>query len=143
MLGSDTSPVGTGSHANAARPSERDRRLLRDKMQKRQFKTSLGDLPEHSRACTATARSSFGTYGGNPPHGPVLLLGQKGLAFGGRVDGAGELTLEAAERLATALALALLALQISAGRSVDAALGDRDPVQGAVELAVAAAVEPV
>src|SRR5262249_57658423 len=31
---------------------------------------------------------------------------------------------------------------MSAGRSVDAALGDRDPVQGAVELAVAAAVEP-
>ena len=50
---------------------------------------------------------------------------------------------EAADRLAAALALALLALQVGTRRCVHAALGDRDPVQGAVELAVATAVEAV
>jgi hypothetical protein len=59
------------------------------------------------------------------------------------VDGAGELSFEAAEGFAAALALALFALQVGAGRWMHAGLGDRDAVQGAVELAVAAAVEPV
>src|SRR5204862_6292546 len=48
-----------------------------------------------------------------------------------------------AECFASALSLALLALEVGASRWVDASLRDRDPVQGAVALAVAAAVEPV
>ena len=50
---------------------------------------------------------------------------------------------EAAEGFAAAFALALLSLEVSLRRSVYAALGDGDAVQGAVELAVAAAVEAV
>jgi hypothetical protein len=73
----------------------------------------------------------------------VLLLCQERLALQCRVDGPDELSFEAAERLATTLALGLLALEVGAGRRVDASLRDRDPVQGAVQLAVAAAIEPV
>jgi hypothetical protein len=51
------------------------------------------------------------------------------------------LAFEAAERFAAALALALLAFEVGARGCVHAPLGDRDPVEGAVELAVAAAVE--
>ena len=47
------------------------------------------------------------------------------------------------ECFASALPLVLLAFEVGAGGWVDARLRDRDPVQGAVELAVAAAVEPV
>ena len=75
--------------------------------------------------------------------GPALLLCQCWLVFECGVDGAGELAFEAADRLAAGLALALFALQLGTRRRVDAALRDRDSVQGAVELAVAAAVEPV
>jgi hypothetical protein len=53
------------------------------------------------------------------------------------------LSFEAAEGFAAALALGLLALEVSLRWFVDAALGDGDAVQGAVELAVAAAVEAV
>jgi hypothetical protein len=53
------------------------------------------------------------------------------------------LAFEAAECFTAALALALLALQVGAGRCVDTALRDADPVQGAVQLPVAATVEPV
>ena len=65
------------------------------------------------------------------------------MAFEGGVDGAGELAFEAAEGFAAGLALGLFAFEVGLRGWVDAALGDRDPVQGAVELAVAAAVEAV
>jgi hypothetical protein len=54
-----------------------------------------------------------------------------------------EVALEAAHRLHAALALGFLALQVGAGLGVDPATGNRDDVQCAVELAVAAAVEAV
>jgi hypothetical protein len=59
------------------------------------------------------------------------------------VDGAGELSFEAADGFAACLSFALFAFEVGACGWVDAALGDGDAVQGAVELAVAAAVEAV
>ncbi len=50
---------------------------------------------------------------------------------------------EAAQSFASRLALGLLAGKVGLCRWVDPALSDRDAVQGAVQLAVAAAVEPV
>ena len=50
---------------------------------------------------------------------------------------------EAAECFAAAFAFGLFALEVGARWRVDAALGDGDAVEGAVELAVAAAVEAV
>jgi hypothetical protein len=72
-----------------------------------------------------------------------LLLCQERLVLEGRVDGSGELSFEAADGLASALSFGLFAVEVGAGGRVDAGLGDRDSVEGAVELAVAAAVEPV
>ena len=74
---------------------------------------------------------------------PVLLLCQEGIVLERGVDGAGELSFEAAEGFAVALAFGLFAFEVGAGGWVDAALGDGDAVEGAVELAVAAAVEAV
>jgi hypothetical protein len=65
------------------------------------------------------------------------------LRFEGGVDGPRELSLEAADRFASAFAFALFAFEVGARWRVHAALGDCDPVEGAVELAVAAAVEAV
>jgi hypothetical protein len=59
------------------------------------------------------------------------------------VDGACELSFQAADCFASALPFGLFAFEVGTRGRVDAALRDRDPVQGAVELAVAAAVEPV
>ena len=59
------------------------------------------------------------------------------------MDAAGELSFEVAEGFAAALALILFAGEVGACGWVDARLCDRDSVQGAVELPVAAAVEPV
>jgi hypothetical protein len=73
----------------------------------------------------------------------VLLLCQDWACFECVEDDACELAFEAADRLATALAFGLLAFQVGASGGMDARLGDRDPVQRAVELAVGAAVEPV
>jgi hypothetical protein len=53
------------------------------------------------------------------------------------------LAFEAAEGLTAALALCLLAFEVGPCARVDARLRDRDPMQGAVELTVAAAVEAV
>jgi hypothetical protein len=53
------------------------------------------------------------------------------------------LAFEAAEGFAAALAFGLFALEVGTRGRVDAALGDGDAVEGAVELAVAAAVEAV
>jgi hypothetical protein len=53
------------------------------------------------------------------------------------------LSFEAADCFAAVLAFGLFPFEVAACGWVDAALGDRDPVQGAVELAVAAAVESV
>src|SRR5262249_47553121 len=59
------------------------------------------------------------------------------------VEGARRAGAEAAERLAHALALACLALDVADCRRVVLAAADDDRVQHAVELAVAAGVEPV
>ena len=59
------------------------------------------------------------------------------------MDGSGELSFEAADGFASCLAFGLFAFQVGACGWVDAALGDGDAVEGAVELAVAAAVEAV
>jgi hypothetical protein len=53
------------------------------------------------------------------------------------------LSLEAADRFASTLAFGLFALEIGASRWMYARLRDRDSVKRAVELAVAATVEPV
>src|SRR5215218_8243814 len=59
------------------------------------------------------------------------------------VKAAREVPLEAAECSVLALALGFLARQVGAGGGVVAGAGDGDDVQRVVELAVAAAVEPV
>jgi hypothetical protein len=59
------------------------------------------------------------------------------------VEAPGEVSLEAAERSLLGLALGFLAREVGPGRGVVAGAGDGDDVQGAVELAVTAAVEPV
>jgi hypothetical protein len=53
------------------------------------------------------------------------------------------LSFEAAECFAATFAFGLFAFEVGAAGRVDTRLRDRDPVQRAVELAVAAAVEPV
>ena len=59
------------------------------------------------------------------------------------VEAAREVAFEAAERSLPGLALGLLAGQVGLGGRVVAGAGDGDDVQRVVELAVAAAVEPV
>jgi hypothetical protein len=73
----------------------------------------------------------------------VLLLCQGGARFECVEDDADEQSFQAAECLAAALALAAFAFEVIACRRVVAGLGDRDPVDGGVELTVAAAVGPV
>ena len=68
---------------------------------------------------------------------------QGGVRFEGVVDGAGELSFEAADGVAAALSFSLFTLQVGARGRMHTRLGDRDSMKGAVELAVAAAVEPV
>ena len=59
------------------------------------------------------------------------------------MEAPGEVAFEAAERSLLGLALGLFALQVGLGGGVTAGAGDGDDVQRVVELAVAAAVEPV
>jgi hypothetical protein len=59
------------------------------------------------------------------------------------VKAAGEVALEAAVCFASTLAVADASVHIGDRRLVCASAGDEDHVQGAVELAVAAAVEAV
>ena len=72
-----------------------------------------------------------------------MLLCQCWLVSEGVEDDAGQLSLQAAQRFAATLALGSLAFEVDTRRRVDAALGDRDPMQGAVQLPVTAAVEAV
>jgi hypothetical protein len=58
-------------------------------------------------------------------------------------DAAGEVAFEAAQRFAATLAVGLLASEVGGGVGVQAAFGDGEAVQRAVELAVAAAIEAV
>ena len=58
-------------------------------------------------------------------------------------DAADEVALEAAQRFAAGLAFGLLAREVGGGLGVVAGLGERESVERAVELAVAAAVEAV
>ena len=58
-------------------------------------------------------------------------------------DVAGEVSFEAAERFAGGLAFGAFAGEVGLGRSVGAGAGDGDAVQRRVELAAAAAVEPL
>ncbi len=73
----------------------------------------------------------------------MLLLCQGGARFQRVEDDADEQSFEAAEGFAAALAFAAFALQVLACGCVVAGLRDRDPVEGGVELPVAAAVEAV
>ena len=59
------------------------------------------------------------------------------------VKAAREVALEAADRFAVGLALGLFAGQVGLGLGVVSCASDGDDVQGVVELAVAAAVQPV
>ena len=73
----------------------------------------------------------------------MLLLCQGGVRFQALEDNADEVSLEAAECFSAALPFAAFALEVLASGRVVAGLRDRDPVERGVELAVAAAVEPV
>ena len=73
----------------------------------------------------------------------MLLLCQGRARFQGLEDDADEEAFEAADGLASALAFGFLALEVGTCGGVVAGLGDRDPVERGVELAVAAAVEAV
>ncbi len=53
------------------------------------------------------------------------------------------MSFEAADGFAAALSLGLFALQVRARGRMHTRLGDRDSMKSALELAVAAAVEPV
>src|SRR3954469_20801413 len=69
--------------------------------------------------------------------------GVRGVGLEQVPDAAGEVALEAADRFAAGLAFGLLSREVRACLGVQAALDDRESVQRAVELAVAAAVEAV
>jgi len=56
-------------------------------------------------------------------------------------DAAREVALEAAQRFPAAFALGLFAREVAGGLRVEAGFADREAVQGAVELAVAAVVQ--
>jgi hypothetical protein len=56
-------------------------------------------------------------------------------------DAPGEVALEAADGLPASLALGLSACEVGGGLGVQASFDDGEAVEGAVELAVAAAVE--
>ena len=76
-----------------------------------------------------------------------LMVWRLFLGRGGRLeqvpDAAGEVALEAADGFAGALAFGAFAGDVVAGLGVAARAGDGDAVDGGVDLAVAAAVEPV
>jgi hypothetical protein len=74
---------------------------------------------------------------------PALLLCQGRARFQGVEDDAGEESFQATECLTAALPFAALALELGACMGVMASLRDRDPVEGGVELAVSAPIEPV
>ena len=59
------------------------------------------------------------------------------------VEAAGELSFEAADRVASGLAFGDLARDVGLGVGVHPGAGDRDDVQRVVELAVAAFLQPV
>src|SRR5439155_24877291 len=75
--------------------------------------------------------------------GPALLLCQGWVRFERVEDNACELSFEAADRFAAAFPFCLFAFEVGTCGRVVARLRDRDPVEGGVELAVAAAVEAV
>jgi len=68
-----------------------------------------------------------------------------GLIRGGEdvVEAASEVSFEAADRFAFALAFGLFGFGVGARRGVIARLRDRDPIERGVQLSVAAAIEPV
>ena len=72
-----------------------------------------------------------------------MLLCQGGTRFQGVEDDADEESFEAADRFTATLAFGAFAFEVGACWLVDAGLRDRDAVEGGVELAVAATVEPV
>ena len=69
--------------------------------------------------------------------------GGRGVGLEEVPDAAGEVALEAADGFAAGLAFGLSAGEVGGGLGVQAAFGDGEAVQRAVELAVAAAVEAV
>ena len=73
------------------------------------------------------------------------VVGMRGFGWEGEevVETAREVAFQAAERALLGLAFGFLAREVGDGGRVIARAGDRDDVQRVVELAVAAAVEPV
>ena len=90
-----------------------------------------------------------GAFGDRPQLGLEGWFTVGGLRLiGGRlgeevVEAAREVALEGADRALCGLAFCFFALQVGLGRRIALGAGDRDDVQGLVELAVPAAVEPV
>jgi hypothetical protein len=107
-------------------------RSARDRSSPGYVKPSLPDrLDRHDRQRLAQAGVSLDE--GTLP-GPALLLCQGGARFERVEDDAYELSFEAADRFAAALALGLFALEVGARGRMHARLRDRDPVESAVEL---------
>jgi len=123
------------------------------------YEVTRGEQPTSSTAggssgrSSSTSRRSFPRRAAIPasrrrrpqgfPPGPALLLCQGGARFECVEDDADELSFEAADGFAAAFAFGAFAFEVGAGTGVVARLGDRDSVEGSVELSVAAAVEPV
>jgi hypothetical protein len=108
---------------------------------------AFGDYASLNRARPVTRRVACRGIEGLGRLGDLLacdssLFGQWRLCEQA-VEAAREVALEAAERALAGLALAFLALKVLAGDGVALGAGDRDRVQRPVELAVAAAIEPV
>src|SRR3954467_15799954 len=80
------------------------------------------------------ARWAAGSVGGD---------GGRGVGLEEVPDAAGEVALEAADGFAAGLAFGLAAGEVGGGVRIEAALGDGQAVERAVELAVAAMVEAV
>ncbi len=76
-----------------------------------------------------------------PPQGAATRSTRSGERLQDPENGTGQVSLEAAKCLLAALALAFLAGEVVTRRPVPASLRDGDPVQGAVELAVAERIQ--
>lgn len=75
--------------------------------------------------------------------GGALRERQRRVGHEGAVDDVREPALESSERLGAGVAVGLAALEVGDRVGESAGLGDRDPMQGGVQLTVAASREPV
>jgi hypothetical protein len=95
-------------------------------VQARQLTTEASIARAYRRCTSGVIASQWSRRGLSS--GPALLLCQERLVLEAGVDGPGELSFEAAEGFAAALALGLFAGEVGARGLVHAGLGDRDPV---------------